>query len=315
MTPPLLSFLRKPRRTSEAAANTSGAWRRALGRVFSREKIDDEFWDELEEALIVADVGVQTALNLVERARDIAQERRLTSTDEVQAVVQSEVAAIFATASEGSPLSLESDARLALMMVGINGSGKTTTIGKLTHTARDSGSEVLIAAGDTFRAGAIKQAEIWAQRAGARCISTQAGGDPGAVVFDAMRAAKSHAVDLVIVDTAGRLHTSTNLMEELKKVRRVLDRERGPYQVRVLLVMDANSGQNGLTQAREFNAAIGVDGIVLTKLDSSARGGIAVSICHELQLPIWYIGTGEGVDDIAEFDGAEFAAALLPSDA
>lgn len=315
MTPPLLSFLRKPRRTSEAAANTSGAWRRAFGRVFSRGKIDDEFWDELEEALIVADVGVQTALNLVERARDEAQERRLTSTDEVQAVVRSEVAAIFATASEGAPLSKDSDARLALMMVGINGSGKTTTIGKLTHTARDSGDEVLIAAGDTFRAGAIKQAEIWAQRAGARCISTQAGGDPGAVVFDAMRAAKSHAVDLVIVDTAGRLHTSTNLMEELKKVRRVLDRERGPYQVRVLLVMDANSGQNGLTQAREFNAAIGVDGIVLTKLDSSARGGIAVSICHELQLPIWYIGTGEGMDDIAEFDGAEFAAALLPSDA
>lgn len=315
MTPPLLSFLRKPRRTSEAAANTSGAWRRAFGRVFSRGKIDDEFWEELEEALIVADVGVQTALNLVESARDEAQERRLTSTGEVQAVVRSEVAAIFATASEGAPLSTDSDARLALMMVGINGSGKTTTIGKLTHTARESGSEVLIAAGDTFRAGAIKQAEIWAQRAGARCISTQAGGDPGAVVFDAMRAAKSHAVDLVIVDTAGRLHTSTNLMEELKKVRRVLDRESGPYQVRVLLVMDANSGQNGLTQAREFNAAIGVDGIVLTKLDSSARGGIAVSICHELQLPIWYIGTGEGMDDIAEFDGEEFAAALMPSDA
>lgn len=311
----MLSFLRKPRRTSEAAANTSGAWRRAFGRVFSRGKIDDEFWEELEEALIVADVGVQTALNLVERARDIAQERRFTSTDELKSVVQSEVAAIFETASEVSPLSMESDARLALMMVGINGSGKTTTIGKLTHTARDSGDEVLIAAGDTFRAGAIKQAEIWAQRAGARCISTQAGGDPGAVVFDAMRAARSHAVDLVIVDTAGRLHTSTNLMEELKKVRRVLDRERGEYQVQVLLVMDANSGQNGLTQAREFNAAIGVDGIVLTKLDSSARGGIAVSICHELQLPIWYIGTGEGMDDIAEFNGAEFAAALLPSDA
>ena len=310
----MLSFLRKPRRTSEAAANTSGAWRHAFGRVFSRGKIDDEFWEELEEALIVADVGVQTALNLVESAKDTAQERRLTSTDEVKSVVRSEVAAIFETASEVSPLSMETDARLALMMVGINGSGKTTTIGKLTHTARDSGDEVLIAAGDTFRAGAIKQAEVWAQRAGARCISTQAGGDPGAVVFDAMRAAKSHAVDLVIVDTAGRLHTSTNLMEELKKVRRVLDRERGPYQVQVLLVMDANSGQNGLTQAREFNAAIGVDGIVLTKLDSSARGGIAVSICHELQLPIWYIGTGEGMDDIAEFNGAEFAAALVPSD-
>ena len=314
MTPPLLSFLRKPRRTEEAAANTSNAWRRAFGRVFSRAKIDAGFWDELEEALIVSDVGVETALGLIDRARSTAEERKLESTEEVKALVRAEIESILSAASDASPRSMESGTKLVLMMVGINGSGKTTTIGKLTHTARNYGDEVLIAAGDTFRAGAIRQAEIWAQRAGARCVSTQAGGDPGAVVFDAMRAAKSHGTDLVIVDTAGRLHTSTNLMEELRKVRRILDRERGEYEVRVLLVLDANSGQNGLVQAREFNVAVGVDGIVLTKLDSSARGGIAVSICHELRLPIWYIGIGEGMDDVAEFDGGEFAAALLPSD-
>lgn len=282
--------------------------------MFGRAKIDDEFWDELEEALVVSDVGVQTAVRLIERARRATAELRLDSTEEVKSLVRSEISSIFAAASIASPRMDDADAKLALMMVGINGSGKTTTIGKLTHTARSSGDEVLIAAGDTFRAGAIRQAEVWAERTGARCISTQAGGDPGAVVFDAMRAARSHSADLVIVDTAGRLHTSTNLMEELRKVRRILDRERGEYQVRVLLVLDANSGQNGLTQAREFDSAIGVDGIVLTKLDSSARGGIAVSICHDLRLPIWYVGTGERMDDIAEFDGDEFAAALLPSD-
>ena len=313
LTPLLLSLLRKPRQTSEAAANTGSAWRRAFDRVFRRERIDAEFWDELEEALIVSDVGVQTTLDLVERAKRSSDERKLASTEEVKSLVRSEVASIFSAVSDAPPKTGDDEGKLALMMVGINGSGKTTTIGKLTHTARSSGDEVLIAAGDTFRAGAIRQAEVWAERTGARCISTQAGGDPGAVVFDAMRAARSQSADLVIVDTAGRLHTSANLMEELKKVRRILDRERGEYQVRVLLVLDANSGQNGLTQAREFNSAIDIDGIVLTKLDSSARGGIAVSICHELQLPIWYIGTGENMKDIAEFDGDEFAAALLPS--
>jgi len=313
LTPLLLSLLRKPRQTSEAAANTGSAWRRAFDRVFRREKIDADFWDELEEALIVSDVGVQTTLDLVERAKRSSDERKLASTEEVKSLVRSEVASIFSAVSDAPPKTGDDEGKLALMMVGINGSGKTSTIGKLTHTARSSGDEVLIAAGDTFRAGAIRQAEVWAERTGARCISTQAGGDPGAVVFDAMRAARSQSVDLVIVDTAGRLHTSANLMEELKKVRRILDRERGEYQVRVLLVLDANSGQNGLTQAREFNSAIDIDGIVLTKLDSSARGGIAVSICHELQLPIWYIGTGENMKDIAEFDGDEFAAALLPS--
>ena len=282
--------------------------------MFGRNRIDDEFWEELEEALIVSDVGVETALGIVDRARGLAAERRLQDGAAVKAAVRDELQAIFVASATGSQKVGEIEGRVALMMVGINGSGKTTTIGKLAHMAGSSGDSVLIAAGDTFRAGAIRQAEIWAERTGARCVSTQAGGDPGAVVFDALRAAHSDNTDLVIIDTAGRLHTSVNLMQELQKVRRILDRERGDYAVKVLLVIDANSGQNGLVQAREFRSAVGVDGVMLSKLDSSARGGIAVTICDELGLPIWYVGTGEKMDDIAEFDGAEFAEALLPVD-
>ena len=282
--------------------------------MFGRNRIDDEFWEELEEALIVSDVGVETALGIVERARGLAAERRLEDGAAVKAAVRDELHAIFVASAAGSQKVGEIEGRVALMMVGINGSGKTTTIGKLAHMAGSAGDSVLIAAGDTFRAGAIRQAEIWAERTGARCVSTQAGGDPGAVVFDALRAAHSDDTDLVIIDTAGRLHTSVNLMQELQKVRRILDRERGDYAVKVLLVIDANSGQNGLVQAREFRSAVGVDGVMLSKLDSSARGGIAVTICDELGLPIWYVGTGEKMDDVAEFDGAEFAEALLPVD-
>ena len=282
--------------------------------MFGRNRIDDEFWEELEEALIVSDVGVETALGIVERARVLAAERRLEDGAAVKAAVRDELQAIFVASAAGSQKVGEIEGRVALMMVGINGSGKTTTIGKLAHMAGSAGDSVLIAAGDTFRAGAIRQAEIWAERTGARCVSTQAGGDPGAVVFDALRAAHSDDTDLVIIDTAGRLHTSVNLMQELQKVRRILDRERGDYAVKVLLVIDANSGQNGLVQAREFRSAVGVDGVMLSKLDSSARGGIAVTICAELGLPIWYVGTGEKMDDVAEFDGAEFAEALLPVD-
>ena len=282
--------------------------------MFGRNRIDDEFWEELEEALIVSDVGVETALGIVERARVLAAERRLEDGAAVKAAVRDELQAIFVASAAGSQKVGEIEGRVALMMVGINGSGKTTTIGKLAHMAGSAGDSVLIAAGDTFRAGAIRQAEIWAERTGARCVSTQAGGDPGAVVFDALRAAHSDDTDLVIIDTAGRLHTSVNLMQELQKVRRILDRERGDYAVKVLLVIDANSGQNGLVQAREFRSAVGVDGVMLSKLDSSARGGIAVTICDELGLPIWYVGTGEKMDDVAEFDGAEFAEALLPVD-
>ena len=280
--------------------------------MFGRPSIDAEFWDDLEEALVVSDVGIHTTEQLVSSVRDATKDRGLTSSDEVKAVMRGELHALFTDAFARSPRVETAGGRLILIVVGVNGSGKTTTIGKLSQSASSAGDEVLIAAGDTFRAGAIRQAQIWAERSGARCVSTQPGGDPGAVVFDALRAARSSAVDLVIIDTAGRLHTSVNLMEELRKVRRIVDREKGEYAVHTLLVIDANSGQNGVTQAREFGSAVGVDGVVLTKLDSSARGGVAVTICHELGLPIWYIGTGESAGDIAEFDIDEFTLALLP---
>ena len=303
---------RNPELEADATANTRSAWRRAFDRVFRRSAIDDELWDELEEALIISDVGAETANRLVGRVKHTHRKRRLESTDEVKSALRADIADIFATTSNKSRSLTSNDAKSAVMVVGVNGSGKTTSIGKLAHTARRSGKDVVIAAADTFRAGAIKQAEIWAERTGARCISTQPGGDPGAVVVDAMRSAKSQSADYVIVDTAGRLHTSSNLMDELQKVRRILDRDRGEFDVRVLLVLDANLGQNGIRQAQAFDSAVDVDGVILTKLDSTARGGIAIAVSADLQLPIWYIGTGERIDDIAEFDGEEFAAALLP---
>lgn len=312
LSPRSFGLLRRPQQTAAATSATSTVWNRTLGRVFGSSDLGAIFWDELEEALVVSDVGIQTTLQLVERVRGLVNDRGLTVAAEVKSVLRDEVNSIFADAMLRSPRVDVSQGKLILIMVGVNGAGKTTTIGKLAHVASSAGDDVLIAAGDTFRAGAIRQAEIWAERSGARCISTQPGGDPGAVVFDAMRAAHAGPTDLVIIDTAGRLHTSSNLMDELGKVVRIIDRESGDFEVRVLLVIDANSGQNGIIQAKEFGSAIALDGVVLTKLDSSARGGVAVTIACELGLPIWYVGIGESGGDIAEFDSNEFVRALLP---
>lgn len=312
LSPRLLTLLRRPQQTAVAASTTSKLWNRTLGRVFGSGQLDAAFWEEMEEALVVSDVGIHTATRLVEHVRRLAEDGNLKTAEEVKPVFLGEMNAMFAEAMSQSPRIDSTQGKLILIVVGVNGSGKTTTIGKLAQLASSAGDEVLIAAGDTFRAGAIRQAEIWAERAGARCVATQPGGDPGAVAFDAMRAARASATDLVIVDTAGRLHTSTNLMDELRKVVRIIDRERGYYTVRTLLVIDANSGQNGVAQAKEFGDAVNVNGVVLTKLDSSARGGVALSISGELGLPIWYVGTGESAGEIAEFDSGEFVQALLP---
>ena len=305
-------MLRRPQQTAAAASTTSKVWNRTIGRIFGAGGLDAAFWEEIEEALVVSDVGIKTAMRLVEQVRRLAEETDLKTAVEVKPVFLSEMNTIFTDAMSLSPRIHTSQGKLILIVVGVNGSGKTTTIGKLAQLASSAGDDVLIAAGDTFRAGAIRQAEIWAQRSGARCVSTQPGGDPGAVAFDAMRAARASATDLVIVDTAGRLHTSSNLMDELRKVFRIIDRERGEFAVRTLLVIDANSGQNGVVQAKEFGAAVDVDGVVLTKLDSSARGGVALSIAGDLGLPVWYVGTGESAGDLSEFDSAEFVQALLP---
>ena len=281
-----------------------GKSRRALTEEISVAAFDpgdSASWERLEEALIAADVGVPATAELVQRL-----EARGDAT-ELAPALQEEIAKLL-----GEPARLEVGARPAvILVVGVNGTGKTTTIGKLAAKLSEHGRSVLVAAADTFRAAAEEQLEIWAQRANADFVGSERGGDPAAVAFDAIAAAESRGRDVVVVDTAGRLHTQANLMEELTKVRRVIGQrlEGAPHET--LLVIDATTGQNGLQQARLFSQAVEVTGIALTKLDGSAKGGIAIAIAHELGLPVKLIGIGESLDDLRPFDPDDFAAALV----
>jgi fused signal recognition particle receptor len=262
---------------------------------------DDEAWERLEEALIAADVGVPTTAELVQRLearRDVG---------ELGAALSKEAEQLL-----GDPPRLDLGARpTVVLVVGVNGTGKTTTIGKLAKRLTEHGHSVLLAAADTFRAAAEEQLEIWAQRAGADFVGSERGGDPAAVAYDAIEAAAARGRDVVIVDTAGRLHTQTNLMEELAKVRRVIERRLPGAPHETLLVVDATTGQNGLQQARLFGEAVDVTGVALTKLDGSAKGGVALAIAHELDLPVKLVGVGEGLDDLRPFDARDYATALL----
>jgi len=281
-----------------------GKSRRALTEELalgSFDPADDASWERLEEALIAADVGVPATAELVQRL-----EARGDGTD-LAAGLQEEIARML-----GEPgLLVLQDRPSVLLVVRVNGTGKTTTIGKLAAKLSEHGRSVVVAAADTFRAAAEEQLEIWATRAGADFVGSERGGDPAAVAFDAIGAAQARGRDVVVVDTAGRLHTQTNLMEELAKVRRVISQrlEGAPHET--LLVIDATTGQNGLQQARVFGRAVNVTGVALTKLDGSAKGGIAVAIAHELGLPVKLIGIGEGLDDLRPFDPADFARALF----
>ena len=262
---------------------------------------DDEAWERLEEALIAADVGVPTTAELVQRleAREVAGELGAALSDEAAELL-------------GGPPRLDLSAEpTVILVVGVNGTGKTTTIGKLAQKLREHDHSVLLAAADTFRAAAEEQLEIWAGRAGADFVGSERGGDPAAVAYDAIEAATARGRDVVIVDTAGRLHTQTNLMEELAKVRRVIERRLAGAPHETLLVVDATTGQNGLQQARLFGAAVDVTGVALTKLDGSAKGGVALAIAHELGLPVKLVGVGEGLDDLRPFDARDYANALL----
>jgi len=280
-----------------------GRSRRALTEELalgSFDAADDASWERLEEALIAADVGVPATAELVQRLE-------ARSDGDLAAGLQEEIARML-----GQPGRLELQASPSvLLVVGVNGTGKTTTIGKLAAKLSEHGRSVVVAAADTFRAAAEEQLEIWATRAGADFVGSERGGDPAAVAFDAIGAAQARGRDVVVVDTAGRLHTQTNLMEELAKVRRVIGQrlEGAPHET--LLVIDATTGQNGLQQARLFGEAVDVSGVALTKLDGSAKGGIAVAIAHELGLPVKLIGIGEGLDDLRPFDPEDFAGALL----
>ena len=271
-------------------------------------KIDEELYEELEEALIRADAGANTAVELVQRLRKEVKARKLSEAQELREVLRELVVELL---GQEQPTNLAPTGVTVILVVGVNGVGKTTTIGKLANFYRQQGKKVLLAAGDTFRAAAIDQLEVWGQRAQAEVIKQREGADPAAVAYDAIQAARSRRADMVIMDTAGRLHNKVNLMEELRKVKRVIEREIPGAPHEVLLVLDATTGQNALQQAKLFQEAAGVTGIVLTKLDGTAKGGVILGIQSEARIPVKWIGVGEGMDDLRPFVPGDFAAALF----
>ncbi len=271
-------------------------------------KIDEDLFEELEEALIMADLGVQTTMEIVNRLRNRVKKEHATDPSLVKGMLIEEITEML---SEGAEEEENLPAPTVMLVIGVNGVGKTTTIGKLAHSFKKDGKAVLLAAADTFRAAAIDQLEIWGERAGIEVIKHEENSDPAAVVFDAVHAARNKKADLLICDTAGRLHNKKNLMEELRKIARVIEREYPDANREVYLVLDATTGQNALQQARLFQEVADITGIILTKLDGTAKGGIVVAIKSELKIPVRYIGVGEGIDDLQKFNAADFAKALF----
>lgn len=281
-----------------------------LARLFGARKIDAEILEELETRLLQADVGVAVTSELLEGLRKRIARHQLDDVEALRLALREDITALLQPVAK--PLVIDRGHKpYTILVVGVNGSGKTTSIGKLATRYTRDGLKVMLAAGDTFRAAAVEQIGIWADRSGAELIAQQSGADPAAVAFDALNAARSRSVDVLIADTAGRLQAQTHLMEELRKVRRVLGKADATAPHEVLLVLDANQGQNALAQAKQFHDAVGVTGLVLTKLDGTAKGGIVLAIAKQLGLPIRFIGIGEGADDFGEFDAAAFAAALI----
>lgn len=319
-----MSFFQKLRdRVSQKTETVTSKFRQGLTKtsqsfvgkvealVTGRRKIDEEFYEELEEILIEADVGVMTVMELVDELRSDVKERKIENPTELRPLLSEKLVALLEDKEEKADLNVNAEGLTVLMFVGVNGVGKTTTIGKMAHKFKSEGKRVLLAAGDTFRAGAIEQLEVWGERVGVDVVRHQAGSDPAAVVFDAIQAAKSREVDVLLCDTAGRLQNKVNLMKELNKIYRVVQREVPGAPHEVLLVLDATTGQNALNQAKTFKEAAGVTGIVLTKLDGTAKGGIVIAIRHELDLPVKMVGLGEKVDDLQPFDAEEFVYALF----
>lgn len=273
--------------------------------------LDEELLSQLEETLLAGDVGIATTEMLIRNLRLRSKQERIESAEQITDILKSELEKLFPTDGASGTPGESSGKPHVVMVVGVNGVGKTTTIGKLAYLHRNKGRKVLIAAADTFRAASNEQLEIWAERAGVRMVQQSRGSDPAAVAFDALKSAIAQGEDVLLIDTAGRLHTRTNLMEELKKLKRVLEKQMPGAPHEILLVIDATTGQNGLTQARQFSNALGVTGVVLTKLDGTAKGGIVFSISNELQVPVRYVGVGEGIDDLQPFDKRAFVEALL----
>ena len=297
-------------RTRKGLRKSREAWFSRLAGIFQRPQVAPDLWDEAEELLLGADVGVHTTMALLDRLRARSEENRGV---DLLPLLKEEMRALLDAPSDVAPSTpVDAPARPhVVMVVGVNGAGKTTSIAKLAARYRSEGKRVVLAAGDTFRAAAIEQLQYWGEQVGAEVVAHRQGADPGAVAHDAFQAARARGADVLIVDTAGRLHTKFHLMEEMAKVRRVLSRLDAAAPHEVILVLDATTGQNGLAQAQAFTASLGCDGILLAKLDGTAKGGILLAIAEQLRLPVLYVGTGEGVDDLAVFDAKEFVDALL----
>jgi fused signal recognition particle receptor len=270
-------------------------------------EIDDDFFDDLEETLIISDIGYETSNKIIEDLRKRVKDEKIGDVDQIKAILKENISQILEKDSKG----LDLPSPTVILVVGVNGVGKTTTIGKLANILRSNGKKVLLAAADTFRAAAAEQLEIWANRAGVDIVRHNEGSDPAAVVYDAIQAAKSRDRDVLICDTAGRLHNKKNLMNELEKIKRVIDREMPEAHREVLLILDATTGQNAISQASMFKDTVGITGIVLTKLDGTAKGGVVIAIKSQLDIPIYYIGVGEQMDDLQPFDPQAFAEGLF----
>lgn len=284
--------------------NMSGAINAAL---YGKNEIDDEFYDELEEILVMADVGVNTSAEIVEKLRDAVFKKNLRKAKDVKEEIKNIVADMLSGGETIDMVTIPS----VILVIGVNGVGKTTSIGKMAAMFKEEGKKVILGAADTFRAAAIDQLEIWADRAGVDIVKHKEGADPAAVVFDTISAGKARNADIIICDTAGRLHNKKNLMDELAKIYRVIGRELPDSSIETLLVLDAATGQNAVNQAREFSNVANITGIILTKLDGTAKGGIIVAIKNELGIPVKYVGVGEGIDDLQPFDAAEFADGIF----
>jgi len=277
--------------------------------IAGKRKIDDSLLEELEEILITSDIGVKTTHQLLGKVTEKVQRKELEDADQLKKALQEQIFLILNRQEKA--LDISAARPFVIMVIGVNGTGKTTTISKMAQKFKGQGKSVLLVAADTFRAAAIEQLEVWGQRVGCEVIRHQSGSDPSAVVFDSLKAGKARGSEVIIVDTAGRLHTKVNLMEELKKIKRVMARELPSSPHEILLVLDATTGQNAISQAKMFDQELGVTGIVLTKLDGTAKGGILISISDELKIPIRYIGIGEKVDDLREFNSRDFVDALF----
>ncbi len=311
-TPAVVVQEAAPKPLKEGMARTRKSF---LGRVndlfLGRRRIDQGLLDELEEILITADLGVGTSQELLECARQLADRDELADANALKQIFREKITEYLSGPASGHELNFPESGPLVIMVLGVNGVGKTTSIGKLAHKFQQAGRKVLLVAADTFRAAAVEQLQIWGERTGVEVVAREAGADPSSVVYDALDSTRGKESEVIIIDTAGRMHTKINLVEELKKLKRVMGKKIADAPHEVFLVVDATTGQNAISQARLFNEAVQVTGLILTKLDGTAKGGIVVNICRELQIPIRFIGVGEQMADLRDFEPAEFARALL----